>query len=269
MPELIEIDIKEILQNGHSKGMKKLPGFFYSFLERVIKQDEINSVLKQYSSHEGIDFLNGMIDYLNLKLDIRGIENLPDDGRCFFVGNHAFGFVDGLIITKTIYEKYGQLKFIGNEVFLMLPNIKDMVAAVNMFEKSPREYLLALNELYNSDYPITHFPNGDVSRVYKGKVRDRYWHKSFIAKAVSCKRNIVPIHFYGRNSNLFYFIYLLRRFLFINKEIETVLLPREFFNKRNKTIKVRIGKMISYERFDNGKTYEQWAQELRKEIYAI
>lgn len=266
---MTEINIKKILKERQSKQLKHLPNFVYTLIEKIIKQDRMNEVLAKYSDHSGIDFLNGMIEYLNLDVQIEGLENLPEDGRCFFVGNHAYGFVDGLIITKIIYEKYGKLKFIGNEVFLMLPNIKEMVAAVNMFDKSPREYLLALNELYKSDYPITHFPNGDVARIFKWKIQDKYWHKSFISKAVSCKRNVVPIHFYGRNSRLFYFIFLLRKLFFIKTEIETVLLPREFFNKRNKTIKVKIGKVISYERFDNCKPHDEWAQELRSEIYKI
>ena len=144
-----------------------------------------------------------------------------------------------------------------------------MVAAVNMFDKSPKDYLLALNEVYKSDLPITHFPNGSVSRIHKRKIRDNYWHKSFINKAVSCERNIVPIHFYGRNSNLFYFIYVVRRFFKIKIELETLLLPREYFNKKNKTIKVKIGKMIPHKNIDKSKSYSDWAQEIRKMVYDI
>jgi putative hemolysin len=209
------------------------------------------------------------MNHLNLKIEIEGLENLPDDGRCFFVGNHAYGILDGLIITKTIYEKYGQLKFIGNDVFLLVPNLRQFVAAVNMFNKSPKEYLIALQQVFKSDVPITHFPNGSVSRIYKMKIRDNNWHKSFVSKAVTCKRNIVPIRFYGRNSNLFYTVYILRKILFIKPEIETALLPREFFKKRNKTIKVKIGKIISYDYFNNSKSHEEWAQKIKEEVYQL
>ncbi len=263
------IDIKKILKTGDIKLLKRLPGFAYTIVERIIKQDEINRVLSEYSEYEGIDFFEKLIEYLNLNIEIEGLENLPDNGRCFFVGNHAYGFIDGLIITKTIGEKYGDFKFIGNELFLLIPNLKPMLAAVNMYDKSPKEYLLALNEVYKSDIPITHFPNGFVSRIHNRKIRDKYWHKSFIAKAVSCKRNVVPVRFYGRNSNLFYLIFAFRRFFRIKAELETLLLPREFFNKKNKTIKVKIGKMILHENFDKSKSYADWAQEVKEQVYRL
>jgi putative hemolysin len=263
------INIRKILKEGRSKKLGNLPDFAYTILEKIIKLKEINRLLKENENSSGIDFLNNMIDYLNLKVEVTGLENLPENGKCFFVGNHAFGIIDGLIITKTIYEKYGQLKFIGNEAFLLIPNLRHYVAAVNVYDKSPKEYLMALEQVFESDTPVTHFPNGSVSRIHKMKVMDNNWHKSFIAKSVSCKRDVVPIRFYGRNSNLFYTIYILRRLFFIHSEIETALLPREFFNKKNKTVRVRIGKPIPYERFNNTYSHCEWAQKVKEEVYNL
>ena len=266
---MVQIDIKNIIKSGRSIRLIKMPNFVYTIIEKIIKQDEVNRTLNKYSDYEVFDFVDKLLEHLNLKVEIEGLENLPDNGKCFFVGNHVYGFIDGLIILKIVGGKYGDLKFIGNEVFLLIPNLVPMVVAVNMFNKSPKEYLLALNEVYKSDIPITHFPNGLVSRIHKGKVKDKYWKKSFIAKAVSCERNVVPIRFYGRNSNFFYTFYRIRRFLRIKTELETLLLPREFFNKRNKTIKVKIGKMISYEMFDKSKSYSDWAQEIKEHVYKL
>jgi putative hemolysin len=263
------INIRKILKDKKSKTLSRLPNFMYVILEKIIKLEEINRVLKEYESLNGIEFLNKLTDYLNLKIEVEGYENLPDNGRCFFVGNHIFGIVDGLIITKTVYEKYGNLKFIGNEVFLLIPSLKDFVAAVNMYNNSPREYLVELNKVFKSDIPITHFPSGSVSRIYNMKIKDLSWHKSFVNKAVECKRDVVPIRFYGRNSRLFYAVFLIRKILFIKMEIETVLLPREFFNKKNKTIKVKIGKPISYSQFDDTLTTHEWAQFVKKEVYRL
>lgn len=264
-----QIDIKSIIKTGSSIHLTKIPNFAYTIIEKIIKQNEINRVLGKYSDYQEIDFINKLIEHLNLKIEIEGIENLPENGKCFFVGNHAYGFIDGMIILKIVGEKYGKLKFIGNEVFLLIPNLRPMVAAVNMFNKSPKEYLLALNEVYKSDIPITHFPNGLVSRIHKRKVKDKYWKKSFIAKAVSCERNVVPIRFYGRNSNFFYIFFIIRRFFRIKVELETLLLPREFFNKKNKTIKVKIGKMIPYKNFNKNKSYSDWAQEIKELVYEL
>ena len=61
--------------------------------------------------------------------------------------------------------------------------------------------------------------------------------KVFITKAVSYKRDIVPFYIYGRNSRFFYIISFVRRVLGIKSNIELIMLPREMFRKKNKTIK--------------------------------
>jgi len=263
------IDIKSILKNGHSEAHKKLPNFVYTLIAKMIKEDELNKIMDKYHTYYGIDFLKKIALYLNIKIDVEGLENLPENGRCFFAANHAFGFIDGLILTKLVGEKYGELKFVGNEMFKAIPNLHPLTIGVNVLDKSPRESLIALNKAYKSDVPITHFPNGEVSRIYKGKVQDKHWQKGFITKAVSGKRDVIPIHFYGRNSNAFYFVYILRKMFFIKSEIEFFLLPREMLKKKNKTIKVKIGKPIPYTTFDRSKSHVEWAQKIKKLVYDL
>ncbi len=263
------IDIKSILKNSNNKRHQNLPNFIYTLISKIIKEDELNFIVNKYSNYEGIDFLKKVALYLNIKIDVEGIENLPENGKCFFAANHAYGFIDGLILTKLVGEKYGDLKFIGNEMFYALPNLRSLTIAVNVLDKSPRENLIALNKAYNSDVPITHFPNGMVSRIYKGKVQDKHWQKGFITKAISGKRDVVPIHFPGRNSNLFYFTYILRRIFFLKSEVEFFLLSREMLKKKNKTIKVKIGKPISYTTFDKSMSHVKWAQKIKEIVYNL
>ncbi len=168
------IDIKAILKNSSSNQHRNLPNFVYTLIAKLIKEDELNLIMDQYHQYEGIDFLKKVALYLNIKIDIEGIDNLPEDGRCFFAANHVFGFVDGLVITKVIGEKYGDLKFVGNEMFKAIPNLHPLTIGINVLDKSPRESLIALNKAYMSDIPITHFPNGEVSRIYKWKIQDKF-----------------------------------------------------------------------------------------------
>jgi len=263
------INLKKHIAESDSKSLKRLPGFIISLLEKVIRQKSVNQLLTSCDGHEGIAFLPRALDELNIKVDIEGIENLPDNGKCFFVANHPYGFVDGLILTSIVAKKYGDYRAIGNENFLLVPHIRPNIAAVNVFGTNPRTYLMELEKIYRSDMPITHFPAGLVSRLKKGKVRDSDWQKSFIAKSSSCQRNIVPFHFTGRNSCVFYFIFLFRKAFRIKANLELSLLPHEIFTKRNKTIKVKIGKPLSYEMFDKSRSHLEWAQEVKDHIYTI
>jgi putative hemolysin len=100
-------------------------------------------------------------------------------------------------------------------------------------------------------------------------IEDRNWQKSFITNAIEHRRDVVPVFFYGRNSSLFYIIYIGRKILGIKATLELVLLPREIFNKRNKTIKVRIGKPIAYDTFNCNRTHFEWAQYVKQQVYNL
>lgn len=261
------IDVAKSINESNSKTLKKLPRFVIQLIAKIIKQNEMNRILEKYQDTVGLEFLQCVAEEFKLNIIIEGLEHLPEHGKCFFVSNHPFGVIDGLLITKTVCEKYGHLKAIGNDAFMFIPQLRPLIAAVNVYDGSSRGYIKALEETYQMDIPITHFPAGEVSRFYKGKVQDTHWQKSFISKAISCQRDIVPFHFYGRNSLLFYSIFKIRTFLGIHANIELMLLPREMFRKRGKTIRIKIGKPISYQQFDASFSHYQWAQKVRDFVY--
>lgn len=264
------IDIAKIIAESDSGGvLTKLPGFVITLISKIIMQDELNRVLTKYSDSVGADFLISMIAEFNLKLEVEGKENLPENGKCFFASNHPFGVIDGLVLTHIVSEKYGELKAIANDAFMFLPHLRPFISAVNVYERSSKEYVKALEVIYNQEIPITHFPAGEVSRRYDGKVQDPDWQKSFITKAVSTKRDIVPFYFYGRNSRLFYMVHSIRKLFGIKMNIELLLLPREMFRKRGSSIKVKIGKPIPHSKFDKSLSHKEWAQKLRAHVYEL
>ncbi len=265
------INVKELVKSSGSRLLQRLPGFVLNGIVRIIREDEINRILARYSDSQGVDFLTAMRREFNITIEIEGIKNLPEDGRCFFVANHPFGFADGLVLTSIVAGKYGTFNAIGNELFLLVPQLRPLIAAVDVFGigNNSRQYLLELENVYSSDVPVTHFPSGEVSRIKSGKIQDKDWEKSFISKAVSCKRNIVPIYIRGRNSLLFYLVFSCRKVIGIQANLELVLLPREFFNKRNKTIKVKIGAPVPYGTFDKTRTRSEWAQWMKSQVYRL
>jgi putative hemolysin len=263
------LDLEDVIKKSKFRLLKRLPKFIVRLIIKIVKQEEINLILTNHSSDIGVDFLNSMIKEFNLTLEIEGKENLPENGRCFFVANHPFGIIDGLVLTHTISEKYGTLKAIGNDAFMYIPHLRPLIAAVNSFGQNSKDYINALEEVFDSETPITHFPAGEVSRVYSWKVQDCKWQKSMITKAISKKRDIVPIHFYGRNSRLFYSIGIIRMMLWIKLNFELMLLPSEMLKKQNQTIRVRIGKPIPYQKFDSSLSHWDWAQRVRKHVYNI
>lgn len=267
--EIKYIDIASTFAKSDSGILKKMPPFMVRILARIVKQDELNHILNKYSGDVGVDFLVKIIEEFHINLEIEGRENLPENGKCFFVANHPFGVADGLVLTRIVSEKYGTLKAIANDAFMLIPQMHPLVAAVNVFGHSSKDYIIALNETYNMDVPITHFPAGLVSRRFNGKIQDPEWQKSFITKAISSQRDVVPFYFYGRNSRLFYAIFIVRQWFGIKMNLELALLPREMFRKKNKTIKVKIGRPLSWQMFDQSKSHVEWAQIVREQVYKL
>jgi len=263
------IDVENKIMESDSKLLKSFPKFFINFLSWLVQENEMNRIMNKYADTSEVTFLEKVIEEFQLDLQIEGLENLPENGKCFFVGNHPFGVIDGLILTHTVCKKYGTLKAIGNDAFTFIPQLKPLIAAVNVYDRTSKDYIMELQKIYESDIPMTHFPAGEVSRLYHWKIQDTHWQKSFIGKAVSCQRDIVPFHFYGRNSIQFYTIFVIRTLFGIKLNLELSLLTREMFRKRGKTIKVKIGKPIPYQTFDKSNNHNIWAQKVRDIVYGL
>ena len=267
--EIRYIDLDKNIAESESKLLKSLPQFLVNMLKRIINQKELNTILNKFKDDVGLDFLNKVLADFKLDLEINGRENLPENGRCFFAANHPFGILDGLILTHTVASKYGRLTAIANDAFMLIPHLKPFITEVNVYGQSSRQRIKTLNEMYASELPITHFPSGEVSRVYSGKIQDAPWQKSFIKKAIEFDRPIVPLHFSGKNSDLFYLTFKGRSALGVETNLELALLPREFFRQREAKIKVHIGEPILPSHFTKEKTHEEWAQWVCNQSYAM
>ncbi len=263
------LNIAAIIKTSNSKFLKGLPNFIIKIITIIFRQNDLNKLFSDNSDYVGIDFPPKVLEYLNIKIKIKGKENLPNNGKCFFVANHPFGFIDGLILFSIVGEKYGDLRMISNNSLKYIDNLNPITVNVNVFGQSSRQYINELEKVYKSDLPIINFPAGLVSRIRNNKIQDINWKKSFIKKSIENKRDIVPIKFIGRNSILFYAIFLFRQIFGIKSTLELMLLPREMYRKRRKTIKVIIGKPISYKSFDSTLSHVEWAQKVKEQVYKL
>ena len=95
------------------------------------------------------------------------------------------------------------------------------------------------------------------------------WQKSIITKARQSKRDIIPIHVSGRNSNFFYNLSNIRKFLRIKTNLEMFFLPNESFKHHDKSFRITFGKPIPYKTFDKRFTPIEWAQHVKDHVYRI
>jgi putative hemolysin len=266
-----KIDIDGVIKAKMPKHYKRIPRFFVDYLKRTVHQDEINDILSRSNHLEGVAFMRNLVDNeFNITIKTAGEENIPSEGRFVFAANHPLGGLDGICISVILGEKYdGKIKYLVNDILYFLKPLQPIFVPINKHGSQAKGSAQAINEAYASDDQMLSCPAGLVSRKQKGKIKDLAWQKSFIQKAVESKRDVIPVHFSGRNSNFFYNFANIRKWLGIKFNIELIYLPDEMFKSKNSTYTITFGKPIPWQTFDKSKTPLQWAQYVKEIVYTL
>lgn len=267
--EVFFIDIEKVISDKNPRLLNLLPKFLVRYLKKIIHQDELNEFLKRHGELIGLDFIREGLKYMGTNYEVKGLGNLPKEGRFLFASNHPLGGLDGLIFIHEIGKIWPNLKFPVNDLLLNIKNLEPIFLPINKHGKQDKQAVIQIEKSYASDDQILYFPAGLCSRKKKGKIKDLEWKKHFITKAVKHKRDIVPVHFTGRNSNFFYNLANLRVMLGIKSNIEMIYLANEMFKQTNREIIVRFGRPISYRMFDKSLSPEEWALKVKKIVYFL
>ena len=223
--------------------------------QKVLRFTGIDQLAERYGRHEdlsGPDFVDAFLKELNVNYEVAGFEHLAAlaDGPFVTVSNHPYGGMDGLILIDLVGHFRDDYKVMANQFLNLvktikdnfisvIPNTKDAAKATKESIAGVRKALMHVRE----GGPIGLFPSGAVSDFHLRDFRlyDRPWQTSAIRLIQKMKVPVLPIRFFDRNSNLFYFLGL------INWRVRTVRLPKEVLNKQGKQVRIGIGPVVSVE----------------------
>ena len=265
------VDIDHILRDKSPKYYNKIPKFLINYLKKTVHQEDINGILERNRDLEGVDFMRALVDKeFKLTLYTRGEENIPNEGRFIFASNHPLGGLDGICLSTILGERYhGKIQYLVNDVLYYIDPLKPIFVPINKYGSQAKDSARAINEAYASDKQMITFPAGLCSRKQKGVIRDLEWMKSFIIKAVEYERDIIPVHFAGRNSNFFYNFANLRKALGIKFNIELIFLPDEMYKNSNQSFTITFGKPIPHQTLSRSQTPAEWAQQVKEMVYSM
>ena len=267
---ITQIDIKQVLQQKAPSAARKIPGFVVRYLIRTVHQDELNDILRRYHDKDGVAFMQELIGYFDLNLELVNEENIPTGGRYIFASNHPLGGLDGICLSAIIGGHFdGKIRYLVNDLLLYLSNLRSIFVPINKHGAQGKKNAELIEEAYASDNQIITFPAGLCSRKQNGKIQDTEWKKSFIQKAVEYRRDIVPVFFEGRNSNFFYRLANLRKALGIKMNYEMIYLPDEMFKSKHKTYSIHFGKPIPWQTFDSSRKSAEWAEWVKEIVYNL
>lgn len=268
---VFKIDIDQILSNKAGKKARYVPNIVRSWLKRIVHQNEINEFLTEVGDMQGVPWLDAVMNFLDDRLEVEGINHLPDDadGRRFtFVSNHPLGGPDGIAIGQLLGHQYkGRIRYLVNDLLMNLHGLAPLCVPINKTGKQSRDLPRMVEAAFQSDNHVIMFPAGLCSRREKGIIHDVPWNKTFITKSIETQRDVVPIYFEGRNSDRFYRWASLGKRLGLKFNIAMLFLADETFLNRHKTFRVRIGKPIPWQTFDHSRRPAEWAQWVEQKVY--
>ncbi len=235
----------------------------------------INKVNKLYSSiaHlRGVEFINQLIKELRIHFEVseEEINRIPKTGPFITVSNHPYGGIDGLLLVKIMSMVRPDYKVLANFLMQRVEPVKEYILPVNPFEdrKDIKSSVTGIKYTFKhlqEGCPMGIFPAGEVSsyNLETVGISDKQWQIPVLKMIKKASVPVVPIYFQGTNSRLFHLLGL------IHPSLRTVKLPSELFNKRKKSIRVRIGNPISVKEQSEFSDIDRFGRFLRTKTYAL
>lgn len=244
-----------------------------SLLMRLTKINEVNKLYEKLKNKKGKDFFDSFVrerglTYVAFEEDLAKI---PKTGPFIIVSNHPLGAIDGILMCKIVTEIRPDFKIMGNFLLEKIEPMKPYVISVNPFEgerKNIANSALGMREtltyLQNGGC-IGIFPAGEVSNKNNpdNEVQDRNWEKPALKLIKKAGVPVLPMYFHAFNSRLFY------NMAKLHPDLQTVMLPAEMMKKREKPIRIRIGKAVSPKAIEEEESIEELGAFLQNKIYML
>lgn len=263
------LDLEQIIRSRAGNKAKFIPQFLINWFVKMAHQDFINGYLKE--GYVGVEFCENSLKYLGVEIEVNGIDNLPKDGRLYtFASNHPLGAIDGVTLGAIIGRHYdGKIKYLLNDLLMNLKGMAPLGIPINKIGGQARNLPRLIDEAFRSDNHMLVFPAGLCSRKIDGKIQDLPWGKAFVTKSRQNGRDIIPIHFDGKNSDKFYKVANLQKLLGLKFNFAMLMLPDEMYKCKGNKYTITFGKPIPIESLDSSRSDHEWAQEIRKSIYEL
>lgn len=268
------IDVEEIVRSKAGSKYKYIPRPVISWLKHILHQDEVNQYLNGRASGKyGMEWLDECVAYLEMNLDVRGLDALPDNtGGHYYtiVSNHPLGGEDGVALGSILCHKYdSRIKYLVNDILMNLDGLAPLCIPINKTGSQSRNFPKMVDAAFQSDNNVLMFPAGLCSRKQNGEIRDLDWKKTFITKSIEYQRDVIPVHFSGHNSERFYNIANMCKRLNLKVNLAMLFLVDEMYKNVGKSFTVTFGQPIPWQTFDSTRSHTEWAQWVKDKVYEL
>lgn len=254
----------------------KLNGFAgesaVKFLMLLLRFRRINKIYQENIHKSGIDFIDSMIEQLDIRYEIRPeeLEKIPKEGAFITISNHPFGGIDALLLIKLIGTIRPDYKVLPNFLLRRMAPVSDNIFEYDLKEDSFGDnspvfgLRMAIEHLENGK-AMGIFPAGEVSSFDQDihAITDPQWRFRTLQVLKRARVPVIPVYFQGKNSRLFHFLGR------IHPKLQTIKLPTELFAKRKRVINIRIGSPIPVQEQNEFSDISRYGRYLRTKTYAL
>jgi putative hemolysin len=241
-------------------------------LLQIIKYNKLNKVYSEVHDKDPIVLVNSLIEELEINYEITedDLKNIPRDGSFITVSNHPYRGIDSMLLFKIIYEKRKDFKIMANYLLQNIEPLQNIIIPVNTFEtsKNTKSSFSGIKEAIKhirEGHCIGIFPTGEESGhfVVSKVILDKEWQNPALKFIKNAGVPVVPLYFHGTNTR---WVHILGK---INPILRAAKLPSELFNKKNRTIKIRIGTPITVKEQSDFKDISKFGRYLRARVYSL
>ena len=248
---------------------------------RLLSVDKVNALYDRCAHLTGADFARSVLEDVKVEYEVfvdthevlAQLDELGKDTPFITISNHPYGHIDGLILADYFGHLRSDYKMMVNQflsrVEALSPSLIPVTPTGVERRTATTESIMGVRRALahlRSGGALGLLPSGAISdfSLRDGCIRDREWQPAIISFMAKSKVSILPVHFVGRNSSLFYLLGL------IDWRIRLLRLPGEVFNKAHRPVRLILGPLISVEeqqQYLATHTLKEYGLWLREKVY--
>lgn len=242
---------------------------FARFLMLLLRFDKLNKVYNQIGDKKGLDFIDELIRILNINFQFDAEElqkRVPNSGPAIVVSNYPFGGLESILLIKMLSLVRQDVQIMSNQLLQKIDPISEYFIEEDSFQKKngPGPGTDKASAHLEKGGVLCLFPAGEVSQFDSFKVlSDKQWQYTTLKFIKQQKVPVVPVHFQGNNSRLFY---LMANVL---PSLKDMKLPTEIMHKHKRPVKIRIGNPVLVPEQDKFSDIYQYGRYLRAKTYLL
>jgi putative hemolysin len=249
-------------------------GLMQGAMERFLMLDQVDRLYARIleSMGEGEEFVDAALREMGVEVAVSDGDRarISAAGTAVVVANHPYGGIEGVLLLSLLRSVRPDVKILANYLLARMPEMDDYCIYVDPFgtERSPRANVRPLKDALRwlkDGHMLAVFPSGTVSHLdwQQRAVRDPDWSHT-VARLIRHTRSPVqPVHFRGRNGNLFQLMGAL------HPRFRTAMLPYELLNKRDTALPAQVGRIIPYKRLERFESDDALMKYLRFRTYLL